>query len=126
MARRNFGTSSGETPRLHSSWMPYYDAQADITEAYGLIRVDALPVLQASQVPQEALFVDEMHPSGAANALFADSIADAIVAAGWPEQTLQANPNPGFDPSAREDPHAHGRSTSGAGWSPPKGVEREW
>ena len=99
--------------------MPYYHAQAEITEAYGLARIDALPALQAAEGPQDALFVDKMHPSGAANEVFANFIAAALAAAGWPEQTLQATPNPGFDPGAREDPHAHGRSTSGAEWSPP-------
>ena len=106
--------------------MPYYDAQAEIADAYGLVRIDALPVLQAAQVPREALFVDDIHPSGVANKIFAEAIADALMEAGWPEQSLQATPNPGFDPGARDDPHTGGRSTSGAGWSAPEGVESEW
>ncbi len=106
----NPGQLSGETPRLHSSWMPYYDAQAEIADAYGLVRIDALPALRATQIPPEALFVDVMHPSGAANELFANSVADALAAAGWPEQSLQAKPNPSFDPGDRVDPHAKGWS----------------
>ena len=111
LAPTNLGQVSGETPRRHSSWMPYYDAQSDVAEAHGIPVFDILPALQAANLPLNALFVDKMHPTGQANALIAEALVDTLTSAGWPNEALQARSNPNFDPRLREDPHASGWST---------------
>ncbi len=113
----NPGQVSGRTPRASSSWTPYYDAQIDIAKAYGLSRIDALPAHRASQLHPDTLFIDDIHPSGLANEIFADAIADALLEAGWPKNSMRAASNPAFDPRAREDVHAE------TGWASAQDTE---
>ena len=70
------------------SWDAYIQAQAQVAAHHGAVRVEAVYPLQrahASGLSMDELFVDELHPSGAAHRLIADELAAALVAAGWPQ-----------------------------------------
>ncbi len=69
---------------------PYFDAQAKVAAHHGLPVVDTLAPLTAAAVGGDAdpLYVDEMHPSAAGNAVIAEAIAATLKAAGWPTNRL--------------------------------------
>mgnify|MGYP001618030010 CR=1 FL=1 len=71
-------------------WGAYFDAQAAVASFHGLPRTECRGPMKAAAKAQgvEALFVDEMHPSAAGHAVFAQAAAQSLLGAGWPNQKL--------------------------------------
>ncbi|MCB9762215.1 MAG: SGNH/GDSL hydrolase family protein [Alphaproteobacteria bacterium] len=91
--------------RLASSegtFAPYVDAMARVAARRGTPQVDACAALTRDG---DAWFLDALHPNGAANARYADALADALVAAGWPTRALLPSPAAPFD-TPLVDPYA--------------------
>jgi lysophospholipase L1-like esterase len=64
---------------------PYFEAMRDLAGDRGLPLVDGAEVLRASQLDRRSGFLDDMHPTGEANRAYARALADALLAAGWPQ-----------------------------------------
>lgn len=79
----------GEVP--DAQWDDYFDAMQRVAAHRSVPVVEALPALQAAGIAVDEAFLDQMHPTGAANGLYADALADALVEAGWPAQPLLAD-----------------------------------
>ena len=62
-------------PEAPGPWEPYVAVQQALAEAAGIPHVDASPALRALHLPLDALFLDEMHPTGPANAAVAEALA---------------------------------------------------
>lgn len=73
-------------------WRTYVRAQLAVAAEVGAPWVDACAVYTASGLSADALFLDELHPSGAANALLAEALAQALLDAGWPQRRLVPEP----------------------------------
>ena len=72
-----------------AQWDNYFQAQKDLAEHHGAARTDASVPLKeavAQGVSMDALFVDELHPSGEGQRLIATALADELVARGWPDE----------------------------------------
>ncbi|MBL8616386.1 MAG: hypothetical protein JNM72_12295 [Deltaproteobacteria bacterium] len=80
-------------------WGAYFDAQAAVAAHHGAPLIPLAPALAASGTPPAALFVDVMHPSAEGHRLAAAAVAEALVAAGWPQARLLAG-GPPFDPAS--------------------------
>lgn len=68
----------------------YVAAQRELAAKYQVPIVDAVQVLQASQLSSEQAFIDPVHASGPANGLYAEALAEVLTQAGWPENKLLA------------------------------------
>jgi len=60
----------------------------------GVTVLDGRDALEAGGLDVEAALLDLMHPTGAANALMAEALADSLVAAGWPGERLAPDDGP--------------------------------
>jgi hypothetical protein len=67
-------------PEAPGPWDPYVQVQAATATAAGLPRIDASAALRALNLPLDALFLDQMHPTGRANAAVAAALAPALAA----------------------------------------------
>ncbi len=69
---------------------PYVAAQRLVAEAHGVPRVETLPafIAAATTLGPDALFLDDLHPSAAGNAVVADAIVATLQQAGWPRARL--------------------------------------
>lgn len=74
------------------AWGPYFDSQRAVAAHHHVPLLSVQPDLAAAATAEsaEALFVDEMHPSADGNVVFARSVADQLLAAGWPSRPLLA------------------------------------
>ncbi len=75
-------------------WEPYFDVMARVMARRGVPLVDATEVLAAAGLDADAAFLDQMHPTGAGNAAYAEAIARTLLTAGWPEHPLIPDPSP--------------------------------
>jgi len=71
-----------------AGWDIYFQANAAVAERRGAPRIDAVEVLHAAGLTEREAFVDSMHPTGRGNGLYAEAIAEALSAAGWPAERL--------------------------------------
>ncbi len=95
------------------SWTVYFEAQDLVHECHGVPWVDTLPFFQARMAEGAALddlFIDEMHPTAPGQALIAAGIADALQAAGWPQDPLVGQAKAPCDTTVLVDPNPGGRS----------------
>lgn len=83
---------------------PYFDAQAAVAAWHGVPRVETLAAFTtaAAAAGPDTLFLDDLHPSAAGNAVVADTIVTALTAAGWPGTPLVGRSDP-FDASGVVD-----------------------
>lgn len=58
------------------TWDPYFTAQAQVAEYYGLPILDVAPTLRVFGLSKTQAFLDQMHPSAEANFWIAQSILD--------------------------------------------------
>ncbi|MCB9766155.1 MAG: hypothetical protein H6739_40640 [Alphaproteobacteria bacterium] len=68
----------------------YVATQRALAQEYGVPIVDGRDVLVAAGLSEARAFVDPVHASAEANRLYAEAIAEALVAAGWPQDRLIA------------------------------------
>ncbi len=79
-------------------WDPYFEALEAVADHRGVPLVDAGEALRDALLTTDAAFLDEMHPTAAANRVYADALAAALAGAGWPADPLLADPSAGaFD-----------------------------
>ena len=97
----NKGLVSGQY-KNGAGWDPYFSAQIAVAGWHGVPVISAVEALQADPGELDAKFVDFMHPSGQGAGDIARSIADKLIAAGWPEVTLQGRAE-AFDASGVVD-----------------------
>ncbi len=71
-----------ESPHAHS-WEPWFEAQRTVAAELDVPMVDARQVLKAADLSEDTAFLDDMHPTGAANAAYAAHLASTITAQGW-------------------------------------------
>jgi len=79
------GDLSGEEVRA-----PYFGAQGAVATWHGTVVVHTLDAFQAAagSAGPDALFLDDLHPSAAGNAVVADAIVASLRAARWPTERL--------------------------------------
>ena len=65
-------------------WDVYFQAMTAVAEHRGVPVVDLVESLREAGLNREEAFLDRMHPSGRANGLYAERVAAALTAAGWP------------------------------------------
>ena len=95
-------------------WRAYFEIQRGIAERRGVPVVDARDALQEAGLSVEEGFLDDLHPTGAANGAVAGELARALVEAGWPGEGLQPNPDPPLYDRTLRDPWLEG--TGGPAW----------
>jgi len=71
-----------------STWDSYFEAMRIIAKEWGVPVVDASEVLKKYSIETETAFLDEMHPTGVANSLYATEIIDTIILSGWPSDPM--------------------------------------
>jgi len=67
-------------------WDAYFEAMRLVAERRNVLVVDAVETLDGLTLDEA--FLDEMHPTGRANARYGEALAAALVSAGWPEARL--------------------------------------
>ena len=77
-----------------ASWDVYFETQRAVAMHHGVPAIATLPAMKSSGVDPDALFVDVMHPSAQGHAIFAEAVASALTAAGWPTTPLLAAGSP--------------------------------
>jgi len=85
------------------TWDPYFAAQREVASHRGVPVVDAAAVLRVFGLGGDAAFLDEMHPTGAANQAIALAVSTAVQQAGWPETSLVPDMAGGPPPPAPTD-----------------------
>lgn len=98
---------SRTSPTTHS-WAAWFDAQRDVAEVHDVPVIDVRDVLQATGLSGDAAFLDDMHPTGAANAALAARLAQEIRARGWLGSARP--PASGSAPDDPPRPHSTGGS----------------
>jgi lysophospholipase L1-like esterase len=95
LAPCNIHMATGQ-PADEEVWQPYFDAQLAVAKHHGLPRIESKVLMAGAAAAQggAALYVDEMHPSPAGNAVFAEAIAQGLTAAGWPTKPLLGKQEP--------------------------------
>lgn len=66
-------------------WTSYFDAMEMLAARRGVPLVSGCDALRAMRVTEDDAFVDRLHPTGHANRLYANALAGAVLAAGWPD-----------------------------------------
>ena len=88
-----------------AGWDPYFAAQKAVAEWNKLPIVSATEVLRADPLPTSQKFVDQMHPSSEGAADLGRALASALVAAGWPSNTLISHEPPFLTEGLVDDAH---------------------
>lgn len=90
-------------------WDAYYQAQAAVARHHGLpvIRTEAAMRAAAQAVDATSLFVDDMHPTAGGARIMAASVAEGLLAAGWPSKPLRGRAEP-FDAGTVRDANETG------------------
>jgi hypothetical protein len=81
-------------PTGAAAWTSYFEAMAVVAARRGVPVVDACETLTAAGLKGDAAFIDDLHPSGDSNRAYAEALAEALTAAGWPEARLAPDPGP--------------------------------
>lgn len=68
----------------------YLDVQRAVAADTGVPILDAIDVLRAAKLREDQAFIDPVHASGEANGRYGEAIAEALIAAGWPQDRLLA------------------------------------
>jgi hypothetical protein len=71
-----------------AAWDIYFETMREVGERRSVLVVDACDALRPTELRGDDAFLDSMHPTGATNALYAEALAEALVAAGWPERPV--------------------------------------
>ncbi len=98
-----------KSPARHG-WADWFEAMGAVAEDLDVPLVDVRDVLQAAGLTNDQAFLDDMHPTGPANAAIAAALAQAIRPPGSPGSA----PPPGSGSAPGDPPRPH--STGG---SPP-------
>jgi lysophospholipase L1-like esterase len=108
------GDASGAEVRA-----PYVEAQREVAAWHGIPVVDTAGSMTAAAVGDGAarLYLDDLHPSAAGNAVIARAIVDGLVAAGWPTNRLEGRAE-AFDASGIVDTARDSRGASPGAMSP--------
>ena len=77
-----------------TSWRPYFEAMERVAERRSVPLVKGCDVLKAAQMEGDAAFLDEMHPTGAVNVLYARALVRALRVRGWPSQRVLPDRGP--------------------------------
>lgn len=85
------------------TWDPYFAAQREVAAHRGVPVVDAAAALRVFGLGGDAAFLDEMHPTGAANQAIALAVSTAALQAGWPGASLVPDMGAGPPPPAPTD-----------------------
>jgi len=85
-------------------WDSYFDAMDQVATRRGVPVVDAVETLAGLSV--DAAFLDRMHPTGEANGRYAEALAEALMAAGWPARRLVPDAGPAPFDVPLVDPYA--------------------
>jgi len=94
-------------PKTHASlWDPYFEAMAVVAERRGVPVVQAVEVLRAGGFDGDAAFLDELHPTAAANRAYAEELAAVLLGRGWPADRLVPADEPPPVTLEIEDPFA--------------------
>ncbi len=98
---------------------PYFDAQAAVAAWHGVPLIETGPAFAAAAalLGPDQLFLDDLHPSAAGNAVLAGAMVDGLVAAGWPTSRLVGRAD-AFDAAAIADSAEAGRGASPGSMSP--------
>lgn len=98
---------------------PYFDAQDRVAAWHGVPVAHTLEAFAAAAVTRgpDALFLDDLHPSEAGNAVLADAILAGLVAARWPAERLLGR-EAAFDASDVTDTAPDSRGASPGAMSP--------
>lgn len=98
---------------------PYFDAQDAVGAWHGVPVVHTFEAFAAAAVAQgpDALFLDDLHPSEAGNAVLADAMLGGLLAAHWPAERLLGR-EVRFDASAVTDTAPESRGASPGAMSP--------
>lgn len=70
------------------AWGPYRRVMQQAAERNGVPLVDLPTVFHDSGRSEDALFLDQMHPTAAGHTLIASAVVEALLGAGWPEHRL--------------------------------------
>ena len=84
------------------AWAPYRAVLREAAAAYGAPLIDGPALFSADGRGADALFIDEMHPTAAGQAVLGAGVAEALRGAGWPQRPLDLR-RPGAPP-VRADP----------------------
>lgn len=98
---------------------PYFEAQDSVAAWHGLRVVDTLDAFTVAGVAagSDTLFLDDLHPSAAGNAVLADTMMAGLVAADWP-MARQVGRLEAFDASGIVDTAPDSRGASPGAMSP--------
>ena len=89
-----------------SIWDPYFEVMQLVADRRGVPVVQAVEALRGAGLDVKAAFLDRMHPTGAGNRAYGEALAEALVAAGWPQDRLVPDAGPGPVQVTIEDPFA--------------------
>ena len=103
---------TGEIDR--SAWGAYFEIQRGIATRRSVPVLDGLESLQASGMGTGEAFLDDLHPTGAANRVYAEVVAELLVDSGWPGVGLIPDSGPSLYDKVLSDPWMEG--TGGPGW----------
>ena len=96
----------------NATWDPYFEAQIRVANHREVPIFDVATYLRFFAMPAEEAFVDELHPSGVANALIADGILLMLQSKGWPQNMALPNALAPVIQAEHKDPFEKGVSFS--------------
>ncbi len=80
------------------AWVPYRAAMRAVAARHGAPLVDVVAAFRASGASEDALFLDQMHPTAFGHGLMADAFVTAVRALGWPSTPWRLPPPAGDVP----------------------------
>ena len=80
------------------------EVQQKVSSERGILLIDAQDLLDRSKEAPSELFIDPVHASGKANAIYAKGIVDAIVGNDWPRNPLVPQKNSNLSDSIKTVP----------------------
>lgn len=86
--REDVGPASRPGRSPDPAWGPYREVMRDAAARHGVPVVDVPEIVAASGRGEDALFLDQMHPTADGHTLIAGGVKAAIEAAGWPGNPL--------------------------------------
>jgi hypothetical protein len=69
-------------------WEPYFQAANGVAQAHGVLVISGCEAAIAAGVEGDRGFLDEMHPTGLLNGVYAEAISRELISAGWPGERL--------------------------------------